>query len=87
MCLWCCWKDLDEQDLMEFIWKDLDSECGEILILKRFSVAENSNRFQKTRFWKETSVDGRGNNWAKGTGHISMNYFKNLIPVPASSLV
>jgi hypothetical protein len=20
MCLWCCWKDLDEQDLMEFIW-------------------------------------------------------------------
>jgi hypothetical protein len=21
MCLWCCWKDLDEQDLMEFIGK------------------------------------------------------------------
>ncbi len=20
MCLWCCWKDLDGQDLMEFIW-------------------------------------------------------------------
>jgi len=20
MCLWCYWKDLDEQDLMEFIW-------------------------------------------------------------------
>jgi hypothetical protein len=20
MCLWCCWKDHDEQDLMEFIW-------------------------------------------------------------------
>jgi hypothetical protein len=20
MCLWCCWKDLDEQDLREFIW-------------------------------------------------------------------
>jgi hypothetical protein len=20
MWLWCCWKDLDEQDLMEFIW-------------------------------------------------------------------
>jgi hypothetical protein len=20
MCLWCCWKDLDEQDVMEFIW-------------------------------------------------------------------
>jgi hypothetical protein len=28
MCLWCFWKDLDEQDLMEFIWYDLDSECG-----------------------------------------------------------
>jgi hypothetical protein len=26
MCVWCCWKDLDEQDLMEFIWEDLDSE-------------------------------------------------------------
>jgi hypothetical protein len=21
-------KDLDEQDLMEFIWQDLDPECG-----------------------------------------------------------
>jgi len=20
MFLWCCWKDLDEQDLMEFTW-------------------------------------------------------------------
>jgi hypothetical protein len=20
MCLWCYWKDLDEQDLIEFIW-------------------------------------------------------------------
>jgi hypothetical protein len=20
MWLWCCWKDLDEQDLMELIW-------------------------------------------------------------------
>jgi hypothetical protein len=19
MCMWCCWKNLDEQDLMEFI--------------------------------------------------------------------
>jgi hypothetical protein len=28
MCLWCYWKDLDGQDLMEFIGKDLDSECG-----------------------------------------------------------
>jgi hypothetical protein len=28
MCLWCCWKDLDEQELMEFIWEGLNSECG-----------------------------------------------------------
>jgi len=27
MCLWWCWKDLDEQDLMEFNWQYLDSEC------------------------------------------------------------
>jgi hypothetical protein len=20
MCLWCCWKEVAEQDLMEFIW-------------------------------------------------------------------
>jgi len=20
MCLWCCWKELDEEDLMEFTW-------------------------------------------------------------------
>jgi hypothetical protein len=29
----------------------------EILILKRFFVAENSNKFQKTRFCKEKSVE------------------------------
>jgi hypothetical protein len=31
MCLWCSWKDLDEQDLMEFIWQDLDLECGRLI--------------------------------------------------------
>ncbi len=31
MCLWCSWKDLDEQDLMEFIWYDLDSKCGKYI--------------------------------------------------------
>jgi hypothetical protein len=42
MCLWCCWKDLDEQDLMEFylvrfgfrMWGDID--------FKMISTAENS---------------------------------------------
>jgi hypothetical protein len=86
MCLWCCWKDLDEQDFNGIYLIRFGFRMWEILILKRFSVAENSNKFQKTRFWKEKSVEGRGNTWAKGTGHISMNYFKNLIPVPASRL-
>ncbi len=57
MCLWCCWKDLDEQDIMEFylvifgfrMWEDID--------LNVISAAENSNKFQKTRFWKEKSVE------------------------------
>jgi hypothetical protein len=29
----------------------------EILILKVISAAENSNKFQNTRFWKEKSVE------------------------------
>ncbi len=29
----------------------------EILILKVISAAQNSNKFQKTRFWKEKSVE------------------------------
>jgi len=53
MSLWYCWKDLDEQDLMGIsfgkIWiqnvGDIDFEV--------ISTAENSNKFQKTRFWKE----------------------------------
>jgi len=34
----------------------LDSECGRSWFLSVF-VAENSNKFQKTRFWKEKSVE------------------------------
>jgi hypothetical protein len=30
MCLWCCWKDLDEQDLMEFICKIWIQNVGDI---------------------------------------------------------
>ncbi len=37
---------------------------------KVISAAENSNKFQKTRFWKEKSVEV-GNTWAKRTGHNS----------------
>jgi hypothetical protein len=56
MCLCCCWKDLDEQDLMEFICEDLGSECGRYRLLVN-SATENSNEFRKTRFWKEKSFE------------------------------
>jgi len=38
---------------------------------KVISAAENSNKFQKTRFWKEKPVEDVGNTWANGTGHTS----------------
>ncbi len=53
MCFWCCWQDLDEQDLMEFIWFQNVGDIDFQLI----SPAENSSKFQKTRFWKEKSVE------------------------------
>ncbi len=28
MCLWCWWKDPEEQNLMEYIFKDLDLGWG-----------------------------------------------------------
>ncbi len=53
MCFRCCWQDLDEQDLMEFIWFQNEGDIDFQLI----SAAENANKFQKTRFWKEKSVE------------------------------
>jgi hypothetical protein len=44
MCLWCCWKDLDKQDLMEFIWIQ---NVGDI----DFEVI--SNKFQKAQVFGE----------------------------------
>jgi hypothetical protein len=33
MCLWCCWKDLDEQDIMGFFfWVRFGLRMWEILI-------------------------------------------------------
>jgi hypothetical protein len=34
--------------------------------LKVISAPENSNKFQKTRFWKEKSVENMVNTWAQG---------------------
>jgi hypothetical protein len=58
MCLWCCWEDLDERYLMEFIfmefiWQDLDSEGEEILNFKQFAEKNSNKKFQKTRIQKE----------------------------------
>jgi hypothetical protein len=35
----------------------LNSECGEDIGFQVISTTENSNKFQKTRFWKEKSVE------------------------------
>jgi len=41
---------------------------------KVISATENSNKFQKPRFWKEKSVETVvGNIWAKGRGHTSLH--------------
>jgi hypothetical protein len=45
--------------------RDIDS--------KVISAAENSNKFQKTRFWKEKSVEDMVTLWANSTGHISIS--------------
>jgi hypothetical protein len=47
MCLWCCWKDLDEQDLNEiylvrFGFRNMGDIDFEVI-----SATENSNKFQK----------------------------------------
>jgi len=28
MCLWCCWKDLDDSNLIRFMLLDLNLGCG-----------------------------------------------------------
>ncbi len=56
MCLWCYWKDLDEQDLMNLFGNIWIQNVGNIY-LKMLLAAENSNKFHKIRFWKEKSVE------------------------------
>jgi hypothetical protein len=53
MCLWCCWKDLDEQEFNGIYLVRFGFRRWKRVI----SAAENSNKFQKTRFWKEKSVE------------------------------
>ncbi len=47
MCLWCCWKDLDEQEFNGIYVVRFGFRMWEILILYLISAAENSNKFQK----------------------------------------
>ncbi len=58
MCLLCCWKDLDEQDSMEF-WNlvRFGFRMWEILVLKWFLLLKIQINFKKPRFWKEKSVE------------------------------
>ncbi len=50
MCLWCCWKDLDEQDLKQNIFGKIWIQSEGDIDFKVISAADNSNKFQKTRF-------------------------------------
>jgi hypothetical protein len=50
MCLWCSWKDLDEQALMEFLFGKIWIQNVRDIDFKVISAAENSNKFQKTKF-------------------------------------
>ncbi len=53
MYLWCCWKDLDEQDLMEYIWQDSNLEHGKYLFLRdnflslKFQINSKKPSFEK----------------------------------------
>jgi hypothetical protein len=55
MCL--SWKDLDEQEFNGIYLVRLGFRMWEILIFKVIFAIENSNKFQRTRFWKEKSVE------------------------------
>jgi hypothetical protein len=57
MWLWCCWKDLDEQNLIEFILVRFGFRMWEVFDFQVISASEKSNKFQKTRFWKEKSFE------------------------------
>ncbi len=76
MCLWCCWKDLDEQDLNEiylvrFGFRNMGDIDFEVI-----SATENSNKFQKNQVLEGKINRGRGNTWANGTSHTSSNHEK-----------
>jgi hypothetical protein len=61
-CSWCLWKALDEEGCTGVVpWIQ---NVGDI-DFKVISATENSNKFQKTRFWKKKSVEGHTSNMVK----------------------
>ncbi len=58
MCLWCSWKDLDEQDLMEFIYLvRFGFKMWEILIFKWFLLLKIQINSKKPGFGREKLVE------------------------------
>jgi hypothetical protein len=65
------------EDLMEFIWWDLDSECGRYWFFKWFLPLKIQINSEKSGFGRKISW-GRGNTWANGTCHTSQcEYYSN----------
>jgi hypothetical protein len=57
MCLWCCWKDLDERIEWILFDKNWIQNVRDIDFLSDFATEEDSDKFQKPRFWKEKAVE------------------------------
>jgi hypothetical protein len=56
MCLWCCWKDLDEQDLMELILVRFGFRMWEILIFKRKLLLKIQINSRKPGFGRKSQL-------------------------------
>jgi hypothetical protein len=52
MCLWCCWKDLDEQDFNGIYLARFGFRMWNILIFKVIPTTENSNKIPKNKALK-----------------------------------
>jgi hypothetical protein len=57
MCLWCCWKDLDEKGFNGILFGKIWIQNVGDIDFEVISATENSNKLLKTRFWKEKSVE------------------------------
>jgi hypothetical protein len=79
MCLWSFWTDLDEEDewnLFDKIW--MIHNVGDILIFKWFVSLKIQINSKKYEVLEGKISWGRGNTWAKGTGHTLIIYIKKV---------